>query len=194
MCRITLLLVAMLAGGYSVADEIEEPAWQLVKQLDEVEIRQYAPTIQARTPMTEREGSSSGFRRLAGYIFGGNDQEQSIAMTAPVEQTLHTEPSVMAFTLPAKYAWDELPTPDDDSVSLVPVPERTMAAIRFSGWATDGQVDSRTAELLAVLAEHGVRHTGTPTLNQYNPPWTLPFLRRNEIMVEVLPDSVETGP
>ena len=80
MCRITLLLVAMLAGGYSVADEIEEPAWQLVKQLDEVEIRQYAPTIQARTPMTEREGSSSGFRRLAGYIFGGNDQEQSIAM------------------------------------------------------------------------------------------------------------------
>lgn len=193
MCRLLILLVAMLAGGYSVADDIEEPAWQLVTQVDGVEIRQYAPTIQARTPMTASEGSSSGFRRLAGYIFGGNDREQSIAMTAPVEQTLQTDAPIMAFTLPAQYARDELPTPDDDSVSLVSVPQRTMAAIRFSGWATDGQVDARTDELLAVLAEHGVRHTGTPTLNQYNPPWTLPFLRRNEIMVEVLADSVEPG-
>ncbi|MBT7719724.1 MAG: heme-binding protein, partial [Halieaceae bacterium] len=80
---------------------------------------------------------------------------------------------------------EDLPEPADDSVQIQTVPGRTMAAIRFSGWATDGKVKRNTQQLIATLKQHGIEAVGTPSLNQYNPPWTPPFLRRNEIMVEV---------
>ena len=157
----------------------------MIDTLDTVEIRQYAPSIQAVTPLANSDDSSGGFRRLAGYIFGGNERSQSIAMTAPVQESLEQGSPMMAFTLPAEYALEDLPTPDDGSVTLVPVSGKTVAAIRFSGWATDSKVASNQQELMAVLDRYGVATVGVPTLNQYNPPWTLPFLRRNEIAVEV---------
>jgi effector-binding domain-containing protein len=91
----------------------------------------------------------------------------------------------MAFTMPAEYAIEDLPAPSDQRVSVVPVPARTVAAIRFSGWATGGKVVKMKKRLLATLIEQGVEVTGEPVLNQYNPPWTAPFLRRNEIAVEI---------
>ena len=170
-----------------MAGETEEPAWTLVERLDKVELRRYEPLVQARTPMPPGRGSSSGFRQLADYIFGGNAGEQSIAMTAPVEQTLQDEGSYMAFNMPAQYALEELPEPEDDRVSLHPVPARTLAAISFSGWATGGKVEQMTAELLETLDRHGIETIGPPSLNQYNPPWTPPWRRRNEIVVEIAP-------
>ena len=91
----------------------------------------------------------------------------------------------MAFTLPAEYALDELPAPNDERVSIVEVPERTVAAVRFSGWATGFKVARMQKKLLATLRSHGIQAVGTPVLNQYNPPWTAPFLRRNEVSVEI---------
>jgi hypothetical protein len=168
-----------------MADEIEEPQWRLIANLNKVEVRQYAPSIQAVTQLGGAGDSSEGFRRLAGYIFGGNERSQSIAMTAPVQETLEQSGPTMAFTLPAEYDFEDLPAPDSEQVTLVPVPGRIVAAIRFSGWATDGKVASMRQELLAVLDRNGIATVGVPTLNQYNPPWTLPFLRRNEIAVEI---------
>jgi len=186
--RMLVASAVCLAGIWSgtvMASDIEEPKWQLLEKFDGVELRYYEPTIQAQTVLGGKGESTTGFRRLAGFIFGGNDKSQSIAMTAPVMETLGEDAPVMAFTMPSQYALQELPKPVDDRVVLKEVPEKTVAVIRFSGWATSYKVQKRTEALLDTLERRGIEVVGTPSLNQYNPPWTLPFLRRNEIMVEV---------
>lgn len=182
--RSLALLLALLAP-IAMAAKVEEPRWQLLEQVGEVEIRRYDPVVQARTPLNHSGQTNRGFQRLAGYIFGGNASGQQIAMTAPVEETLQANAPVMAFTMPAEYGIDSLPLPKDGSVTLVAVPARTVAAIRFSGWATAGKIERHTEQLLATLSEAGINVVGPASLNQYNPPWTPPFMRRNEIMVQV---------
>jgi len=180
-----LAMLTLVLSPAAMAADIEEPQWELIDKLDAVELRLYQPSIQAVTELRSSAGTSAGFRRLAGYIFGGNEQAQSIAMTAPVQETLDKGAPVMAFTLPAEYALDELPVPNDARVSIVEVPERTVAAVRFSGWATGSKVARMQKKLLATLRSHGIQAVGIPVLNQYNPPWTVPFLRRNEVSVEI---------
>ena len=183
--RYLMVLFLILCSGASMAGEIEEPKWRLLDQLGEVEIRHYEPRIQAVTTLRSKKETSGGFRRLAGYIFGGNEQELSIAMTAPVQLTLQNDETLMAFNMPADFALEELPAPENDSISLTAVPARTVAALRFSGWATDGKVASRSAELMATLEENGIKTVDTPVLNQYNPPWTPPWKRRNEVVIAI---------
>ena len=173
-----------VSSGASMADKIEEPQWQLVDNIESVEIRHYEPMIQASTPMKDRGASNSAFRKLAGYIFGGNDSGESIAMTAPVQTTLENEAPMMAFTMPASFEMQALPTPDSSDITLEQVPARTVAVLRFSGWATEAKVDRKTEELLEVLQRQDIAVVGEPVLNQYNPPWSL-INRRNEIMVVV---------
>lgn len=180
-----LQLVILLLSPVTMANDIEEPRWELITNLNSVEVRQYEPSIHAVTSLSSNSETSDGFRRLAGYIFGGNEQSKSIAMTAPVQETLEPESPEMALTLPAEYALEDLPAPDDDSVFIRPVPAKTVAAIRFSGLATDAKVAGQTTELLSILDQHALTVVGVPVLNQYNPPWTMPFLRRNEIAVEI---------
>jgi hypothetical protein len=169
----------------------EEPVYTLVAQLESVEIRQYEPVIQARTSMDDKGRSSGGFRTLADYIFGGNAQEQSIAMTAPVEETLSGTDAYMAFTMPSQYSMADLPEPTNNHVTLHEVPSCTMAVVQFSGWARDAVVEEQTRLLLDTLADSAWVAVGTPSLNQYNPPWTPPWSRRNEVMVQVRADQVD---
>lgn len=185
MKRFYMTLLALTLGNTAMASDIEEPSWTLVDTVEKVELREYAPSIQAVTQLDHSGQTSAGFQRLAGFIFGGNETGEKIAMTAPVEESLEANQPLMAFTLPREYELEDLPEPADDSVRIQTVPGRTMAVIRFSGWATDGKVKRNTEQLIATLKQHGIEAVGTPSLNQYNPPWTPPFLRRNEIMVEV---------
>lgn len=180
-----IILTLFLAAGSHMTHAIEEPSFELAGQVGDVELRDYAATIQARTSMGEDSGTASPFRRLANFIFGDNSQESEIAMTAPVE-TRDTEDGYMAFTMPSEYSMEDLPAPLDDSVSLHEVPPRRMAALSFGGWATDGKVERMTVELFATLEENGIETVGPPALNQYNPPWTLPWKRRNEVVVEIV--------
>ena len=180
-----LLTVCLLLPVIAVANSIEEPAWELVDQIGPVELRRYEPSIEARTPLQSSRETTGGFGRLAGYIFGDNVGGEKIAMTAPVTETLVADGPVMSFTMPSAYDMAALPTPHDDSVTLHEVPGRTVAAVRFSGWATGGKVRRFTRELLTTLEQQGITVSGDPSLNQYNPPWTPPFMRRNEITVEV---------
>ena len=163
---------------------IEEPVYQVEKawEAEQIEIRAYAPRIMAVTGMNE--DSDSGFRVLAGYIFGGNAEEQKIAMTAPVQQTMAGEKE-MAFMMPAEYAVKDLPQPEDQRVSFREAPAYTAAVIQFSGWASAEKADENWQQLRRFLITKGIDITGEPTLNQYNPPWTLPFMRRNEVIVPV---------
>ena len=180
----TLFISFVTSVMTTQAIAIEEPVYQVEKawEAEQIEIRAYAPRIMAVTGMNE--DSDSGFSVLAGYIFGGNAEEQKIAMTAPVQQTMAGEKE-MAFMMPAEYAVKDLPQPEDQRVSFREAPAYTAAVIQFSGWASAEKADENWQQLKRFLIAEGIDITGEPTLNQYNPPWTLPFMRRNEIIVPV---------
>ena len=183
--HIRTLFISLLASVMTTqAIAIEEPVYQVEKawEAEQIEIRAYAPRVMAVTGMTE--DSDSGFRVLAGYIFGGNAAEQKIAMTAPVQQSMAGEKE-MAFMIPAEYALEDLPEPEDQRVSFREAPAYTAAVIQFSGWTSADKADENWQQLRQFLIAEGIDITGEPTLNQYNPPWTLPFMRRNEIIVPV---------
>jgi hypothetical protein len=175
-------LVASVMAAQAIA--IEEPVYQVEKawEAEQIEIRAYAPRVMAVTGMTEN--ADSGFRVLAGYIFGGNAEEEKIAMTAPVQQSMAGEKE-MAFMMPAEYALEDLPEPEDQRVSFREASAYIAAVIQFSGWASAEKADENWQRLRRFLIAEGIDITGKPTLNQYNPPWTLPFMRRNEIIVPV---------
>ena len=184
-CHIRTLLISLVASVMATqAIAIEEPVYQVEKawEAEQIEIRAYAARVMAVTGMAD--DSDSGFRVLAGYIFGGNAEEQKIAMTAPVQQSMAGEKE-MAFMIPAEYALEDLPEPEDKRVSFREAPAYTAAVIQFSGWASADKADENWQQLRQFLIAEGIDITGEPTLNQYNPPWTLPFMRRNEIIVPV---------
>ncbi len=171
--------------GSNMSNATEEPVYEVIEQWGDIEVREYAPRIVAVTTLSSNGETTGGFRRLADYIFGGNSEGMSIAMTAPVEETLGDEQPIMAFTMPAEYSMDALPEPNDSSVKLEAVGPRTVAAVSFSGWATSGRVARAERELREQLEEQGITVTGQASLNQYNPPWTPPFMRRNEVVLPV---------
>lgn len=179
----------------------EEPFYVQEARLGDVEIRRYGPRIAAQTAVTGsgQDARSAGFRRLAGYIFGGNHRKVSIAMTAPVAQ--HSETiamtapvaqarttdgnSVIRFFMPSKWSMDTLPEPDDGLVTLVEVPGETVAVLRFSGDRSMRAVAAKTEQLLNMLRDSDFHPEGEPVAWFYDPPWTVPFLRRNEVVVPV---------
>ena len=180
----TLFISLVTSVMTTQAIAIEEPVYQVEKawEAEQIEIRAYAPRVMAGTGM--EEDADGGIRVLAAYIFGGNAKEEKIAMTAPVQQSMAGEKE-MAFMMPAKYALDDLPAPEDQRVSFREAPAYTAAVIRFSGWASAEKADKNWQQLRRFLIAKDIDITGEPTLNQYNPPWTLPFMRRNEIIVPV---------
>lgn len=182
----------------------EEPDYTSEPLADGIEIRRYGARVAAQTEVADDEEAArnEGFRRLARYIFGGNHTRDQIAMTAPVAQESRrgrkiamTAPVAQSpgadsgwrirFFMPSKWTRDELPEPDDDRVTLVDVAPETVAVLRFSGDRGADAVAARTAELLDKLTEFGFEPAGEPTAWFYDPPWTLPPLRRNEVAVPV---------
>lgn len=173
----------------------EEPHHLSTPLTGRVQLRRYGPRIAAETTVDadEERARNIGFRRLAGYIFGANRRSESIAMTAPVAQgdtIAMTAPvaqsrSTIRFYMPSKWTRDTLPAPDDDRVRLVKVPGETVAVLRFSGDRSPRAVATHTAELLDTLRANDIEVTGEPQAWFYDPPWTLPLRRRNEIAVTV---------
>ena len=168
---------------------IEEPKYELLDKDGDFEIRHYSSVIQATTVMNSSSDSSQGFKTLAGFIFGDNENQESISMTAPVQESLYVSEPVMAFTMPRRFTQDTLPSPLNENVEIEVVPERTVAVIRFSGWASDRKVDRMKNRLEEFLKQKNLIGRGDWLLNQYNPPWTLPFMRRNEVWVELTQES-----
>jgi hypothetical protein len=187
----------------------EEPHFLRRPLTKTIEIRRYGPRIAAETTVTaDEEGArNTGFRRLARYIFGANHRGEDIAMTAPVAQQQQSGGDEIAMTapvaqsrendggwrirffMPSKWTMETLPVPDDDSVRLVTVPEETVAVLRFSGDRSPRAVAARTDELLKTLNDNDIDTTGDVMAWFYDPPWTLPFRRRNEVAVPVAQDA-----
>ena len=176
------LLAVWIAGASTLLMAAEEPSYEVLETRGDVEVRRYGPAILAETRM---KASGGDFRRLAGFIFGGNSTGESIAMTAPVQADLDGEQPQMAFFMPPEYDMGSLPEPDDAGVTLREIPARTVAVLRFSGRATDKRVTEQRNKLAQLLVAEGLEADGTWLLNQYNPPWTPPFMRRNEIWVGI---------
>jgi hypothetical protein len=201
-----LVSSAVLAGCSVVGVRAgsDEPRYTVAASLaGGVEVRTYAARTAAETTVVARGGSSNegrAFSLLAGYIFGGNRSNASIAMTTPVEAASRSEKIAMTtpvqaasasgsyqmrFFLPTGYDANSAPVPNDKRVRLVDLPEETMATLRFSGSRGDEAVDQFKSQLLANLERSPWKATGEPVALFYDPPWTLPPLRRNEVAVLV---------
>lgn len=167
-----------------MAERLEEPVYEVVSSHGDFEVRRYAPTVQARVQTARRDGgaASGGFRRIASYIFGGNSDRSSIAMTAPVHMWEGEDSGWMAFTMPAAYTLETLPTPNDAGVRLHPTSAATVAVVRFSGRTTPKKTARIEQTLRASIAREGYVAVGPAVLAVYENPWTtLPFMRRNEL-------------
>jgi hypothetical protein len=196
------LALLLLSSGSAMA--IEEPEYEVIEKSGEFELRAYSPMIVAETLVSGSmdKASGAGFRLIADYIFGNNTStagdSEKISMTAPVtmepgsEKISMTAPVSMEqtagqwrvhFVMPAQYTMETLPRPNNPQVTLREVPSSNYAVIRFSGLAGEKKVARKTAELMTWLESKGITPTGKPELARYNPPWTLPFLRRNEVMI-----------
>lgn len=195
-------LFLLLVAGAAMATE--EPAYTVIEQTDNFELRRYDPMIIAETLVSGSmdDASGSGFRLIADYIFGNNtvrnggngkismtapvtmaSQSEEISMTAPVSMEGSAGKWRVHFVMPSKYTLDTLPRPNNPAVKLREIPATNYAVIRFSGFAGENKVAAKTAELKAWLEGRGIKPLGNPELARYNPPWTLPFLRRNEVMI-----------
>ena len=172
-----------------MANRIEEPSFDVIKSYADFEIRRYVNTVQARVQTSSRGGgaASGGFRRVAGYIFGGNAQKTSIAMTAPVSMWEEDGLCWLAFTMPSEYSLYSLPLPNDQGGRLVPQAGSTVAVMSFSGRNTPGKGDRVEQKLRAAMEREGYQSVGPGVLALYDNPWTtLPFLRRNELHLEIV--------
>jgi hypothetical protein len=206
LAKAAALATGVLTAGCSVfgiRSGTAEPQYSVAAQLGPVQIRQYGPRIAAETVIDAGEEAAryKGFQRLAGYIFGGNLGHAEIAMTAPVAQQpsrniAMTAPVgqsrsagggyVVQFFMPAGETLASLPAPNDPAVHLVAVPAQSMAVLRFSDGRDPADVAAKQASLLHRLGGSDWRPTGPPVAWFYDPPWTLPFLRRNEVAVPVV--------
>ncbi len=183
---------------------VAEPSFTLEIHEDAFDVRRYQARVVAETRVTGSSfdaAGNEGFRRLAGYIFGGNRVRQTIAMTEPVgerrdsRKLAMTAPVgersvdgawVVTFTMPLGETLESLPVPDDARVTLSEVPAARVAVHRFSGRWTDEKYADKTAALRAWIGARGLVAFGEPEVNRYDPPWIPWFLRRNEIWLNVV--------
>ena len=182
---------------------IEEPAYQIVTKNENYEIREYKETLIAETEVESDfdEAGNKAFRVLADFIFGNNISKTEIAMTAPVAQQKSEKISMTApvtqeqkngkffvsFTMPSKYTLETLPQPRDNRVQIRVLPTRKVAVFAYSGSWSEKKYNEKLSEFQNLLNSNGIKTKGSPVFARFNAPWTLWFLRRNEIWLEVQP-------
>jgi hypothetical protein len=198
---IVLIMGIAAAAAGPIMSLVEQPEYTVAVSNGSIEVRDYGALIAAEAEVNgERQAAlSEGFRLIAGYIFGANKPNAKIEMTAPVQQQRRQTIAMTApvtqqgddgtwkvrFIMPKTWTMETLPAPNDTRVRLVPVPAKRMVAIQFTWYATESLIAAKTAELRRYALEQKLVTAGEPLLAFYNPPWTLPFFRRNEIMLEL---------
>lgn len=215
ICAAVVASVMLLSGfGCSVFGirTTPEPAYTVVEGDGSFELRDYDDLLVAQTKVAASydDASSTAFRRLFRYISGANSTAKDVAMTAPVLQEQEPAPKeqepssseiamtapvlqqetgeggwTMAFVLPDSYTLATAPQPSDPEVVLGVLPGRRVAVLRYSGSLSEERMEQRTAELREWIATKGLQPLSEPRSAGYDPPWTLPFLRRNEVLIDV---------
>jgi hypothetical protein len=203
-------MIPLLSVGFCLATflfgrdafAIEETKFKVIESEGNFELRQYSAHIVAET-LVEGDFSKAGneaFKRLAGYINGQNRRKQKIPMTAPVSQEADSVKIPMTapvnqekvgekwrftFLMPSSYTLETLPEPLDSRVTLTKVPERLMAALKYSGTWSKSRYEEKKTQLMEQLEKRGLKQVGEPIYARYNPPFTPWFLRRNEVLIPV---------
>jgi hypothetical protein len=173
---------------------IEEPRYTVVTAEPPFEVRRYAAFTVAQTQITGDfdAASRSGFRRIASYIFGDNVQaeagaQRKIAMTAPVTVTPDDQGWRVHFVMPSAESVQSLPQPLNPQVQLRPVPAHEAVAVRFSGFTTQASIQEQTERLRAWAKTKNLKLSPTAQVARYDDPFTLPWNRRNEILIDLMP-------
>ena len=175
--------------GPSMAQGVSEPPYTLVKNEPPFEVRDYGVLTVAETVIDGDfdVAGSLGFRRVAGYIFGKNQnakgESEKIAMTAPVTMEAQNQQWRLQFVMPQGMALGTLPKPVDASVQLRELPGQRMAAVRFIGLTTATSIEHQTQLLKDWLGRNNLAFDDRPQVARYNDPFTLPWNRRNEILI-----------
>ncbi len=198
-----LLLVPLfsLNGCGYLMSQVERPTYEVTQKYDNIEIREYPPQLVAAVIVKgeRKEALNQGFRKLADFIFGNNSVNQEVAMTAPVMQQESAKIAMTApvtqqasgsawvvqFIMPSEYTLVTLPKPNNSEIKIIEIPARRFIAIEFSGLNRKGNLDRHQALLDSYIKEEQIQTAGPLMSAFYNPPWTLPFLRRNELMYEL---------
>ena len=203
-----VILAAVLWGP--IVSNVEQPKYKVIERDGDIEIRDYASMIIAEVDVSgERDKAiNEGFRMIADYIFGNNISSQKVAMTAPVtqqasEKIAMTSPVTqqgernawqVRFVMPASYTMQTLPKPKTLNIKLKEIDRKRFAVIKFSGIASENSLKLQTANLTEYLSKKKLTAINGPTYAFYNPPWTLPLLRRNEVMVEIVTHPISRHP
>ena len=206
-CRrkiIILLVATILVGALAtgpIMSNVETPSYKVIQSKGKIEIREFDPMVIAEVQVVGRrkDAISSGFKLLADYIFGNNISQENvdttaavqrpasekIAMTAPVQQQLANNSWLVSFVMPSEYNLEDLPKPKNIEVRLKNVPVKRFVTIQFSGTSSDENLAKHNKLLVEFIKTNSISVTGTSKYAFYNPPWTLPLMRRNEVMFEV---------
>jgi len=184
---VALVLIFIQINSVMAASKTETQTYRILKTEKNYEIRFYPPAILATvisSAKSYKELASPGFRKLANYIFGGNKSNKSISMTTPVHMNINDTKSSMSFVMPSAYTKDKLPVPNDPNVVISTTTEDYVAAIRFSGYASDSEIKKYTAKLKNALISNGIEFYGDFRFLGYNAPFQF-WNRRNEIIVSI---------
>lgn len=204
MKQFLLFILTVILQGCSVFGirTVETLDYQVLEKDGNFTIRQYEDYWVARAEIDGeyRQTTSQGFRLLFNYISGENRQQEKIAMTGPViqrekgEKIAMTGPViqqkrgkswVMDFVLPSKYSNTHPPEPLDPDVNIVKIAGYRAAALRYSGNLREEKYNTKTQQLLDIVKSIGLQPRGEPFSAGYDPPWTIPFLKRNEVLIVV---------
>ena len=201
-----ILIIISIITLTQTSMALEQPKYEVLYEDGNIEYRLYEPYLVAQTDVeidgSYNSASNEGFRRLFKYITGANVSGNDIAMTAPVQMNINdagrkidmtapvrqvpsNDSLNVAFMLPSKFSMETSPVPTDDRVSVKEIPARIMAVIRYSGRWTEKNRSKYEYRLRENLKLHGISTVSDAETAAYNPPFTPPFMRRNEIMLEV---------
>lgn len=190
---ISLSIVIIAISGLLIVSfkskDIESPVYKVIKTYGEVELRLYPKMIVAKTSLSGKSfdnQGSNGFRTIAGYIFGGNEKNEKIAMTSPVVMNMGDSAS-MYFVMPKSYDKSELPTPNSKDVQIVEEAEKTLAVVTYGGFSSDEKIEKHRKQLELILQKNKLQTKGAYLYMGYNAPWDV-INRKNEVAIEVVVD------
>lgn len=204
MKKLLTLLTSLYMAGCSVfgVRSANEAGYEVLKDYGHIQIRQYQAMVVAETEVTAgyQEGSGQAFNRLFRYISGDNKKQQKIAMTTPVIQAPQAEEIamtalviqqksgsvwLMSFVLPHEYSFSSAPEPLDSRVMIKQIADKKVAVLRYSGSLSEQGIEEKSRELADWLINQGYKAISSSRSAAYDPPWTLPFLRRNEVHIDI---------
>ena len=187
---ILITLISLIGGAQlymkSANGKIEQYPYTVIQEFNDFEIRKYEAALFSTVKLNEstyEESSNKGFRQLAGYIFGDNEQGEKIAMTSPVAMEIDSNTKMM-FMVPAQYSESNLPKPTNKNIQFERREAKIMAAVRFGGWANDKKIEKYEKKLSAALIKENITMKGKFMYFGYNAPFEI-INRRNEVLVEI---------